>query len=85
MDAGHTVCQRGSRQQLFGDKVVHFPEERLRPVTSAGYGRRASIRRFAWDRGPMRIKARVIQIWAFCVPAVLSVIRDGTCPAGGQR
>lgn len=39
----------------------------------------------AWDRGPMRIKARVTQIWAFCVPAVVSVIRDGTCPAGGQR
>jgi hypothetical protein len=42
-------------------------------------------RRSAWDRGPMRIKAGVIEIWAFCVPAVVSVIRDGTCPAGGQR
>jgi hypothetical protein len=36
-------------------------------------------------RGPMRIKARVTQIWAFCVPAVVSVIRDGMCPLAGQR
>ena len=26
----------------------------------------------------MRIKARVTQIWAYCVPAVVSVIGDGT-------
>jgi hypothetical protein len=35
-----------------------------------------------WDRGPMWIKARVTQIWAFCVPAVVSVIRDGYVSCG---
>ena len=43
------------------------------------------IRRSAWGRGPMRIKAGVTQIWVFCVPAVASVIGDGMCPVAGER
>jgi hypothetical protein len=41
MEAGHTVCQRGSRQQIFGDRVAHTPERSSRCVRVAGRGHRA--------------------------------------------
>jgi hypothetical protein len=45
---------------------------RIRSVVAGGY--RFTFRiRSAWGRGPMRIKARVTQIWVFCVPALVSV------------